>query len=180
MEALTIQQVFNRVEEMVFENHVPARNANTLRLLAEEMYGMLEGLLNVTELKFDCSVSVDGIFELRLSAAANVTYSAKEQLVEAATSKKNSAEKGIWGKIRGVFEEALCNPEIIVLNRPGGSMGGEFIQLWTMDDYIVTEERKKVASWDGLERSILVNAADDVSVGVRYNKVELIIKKRFS
>ena len=39
------------------------------------------------------------------------------------------------------------------------------------------EESKKV--WDGLEKSIIANFADDVIVGVKYNCVDVKITKTF-
>ena len=56
---------------------------------------------------------------------------------------------------------------------------------WSLDRYrSEVEEHRTEASaaqaWDELEKSIVGKLADDVLVGIRSDKVELIIKKSFA
>ena len=58
-------------------------------------------------------------------------------------------------------------------------MGG-YDQVWTLNDYMLnTPPEKQKEDWDGLERSILINMADDIIIGVNSGRVEMIIKKSF-
>lgn len=48
--------------------------------------------------------------------------------------------------------------------------GGEYAYMWTLSQYIESAPKEKIKSkWDGMEKSIIANFADDVSIGVRNN-----------
>ena len=56
--------------------------------------------------------------------------------------------------------------------------------VWTLTQYrtaVVNENENNEYSqeWDELERSIIANLADDVSVGIKGDKVEIIITKKY-
>lgn len=55
---------------------------------------------------------------------------------------------------------------------------GEYASMWTLSQYIEAAPKEKVKSeWDGMEKSIIANFADDVSIGVRNNKLEMTVTK---
>ena len=53
---------------------------------------------------------------------------------------------------------------------------------WTLE-YYINQQRQRLpdnsGKWDELQKSIVAKLADDVIVGVRGKKVEIIIKKEF-
>ena len=60
------------------------------------------------------------------------------------------------------------------------SIAGTNAYLWSMEKYVsAVKESDSKEEWDALERSILVNAADDVKVSIVGNDVEIIIEKQF-
>jgi len=91
----------------------------------------------------------------------------------------------VLGKIGGMFQSLLISEgelgEYGYMPEAGAITPTEGLsQLWSMADYqngIPENERK--ADWDGLERSILANMADDVRVGVTSNTVEMTVTIQF-
>ena len=99
-------------------------------------------------------------------------------------------------KIRGVFEAGLygmeqsfaAQAEYGVGMYSAGMMGAvdagmtEAIYSWSMQKYRNEVESKRTEYpdvWDELEKSIIANLADEVSVGVTKNGVELTVQKKF-
>ena len=114
----------------------------------------------------------------------------KDMLIAVSANKKNAAAMSFMGKIRDVAQNML------LLSEEGGARGaGEdeylcdynivdvhYSYLWTLDHYEKQQKIKLAADseeWDQLEKSIVARLADDVIVGVRGKKVEIIIKKEF-
>ena len=131
------------------------------------------------------------IFELHTEFFVDSLSKEKKQaLVAMSAKKKNAAASGFMGKIRDIAENMLLYSE-----KPGvncyyapeylhgyASAGISYSYAWTMMNYI--NQQKKVtanneAEWDQLEKSIVAKLADDVIVGVKSRKVEIIIKKEF-
>ena len=53
---------------------------------------------------------------------------------------------------------------------------------WSLSQYqtAVKENESSLENWDELEKSIIANLADDVTVGVKGDNVEMIIKKKWN
>jgi hypothetical protein len=113
----------------------------------------------------------------------------KEQLISVSASKKNAAASGFMGKIRDIAENMLLFSDEPSRNR---LFENEYLYgydaadihynyAWSLDNYVEQQRREKNPEneWDQLEKSIVAKLADDVIVGVRGKKVEIIIKKQF-
>ncbi len=178
---ITLENIFEKIKVSADAWNLSKKNANTLRLLGEEMVGMTENLIDVTDLDF--SVKSDGkCFELCLSAKANISPEKKSEFVAAASSKKNESEKGFKGKLKSIFENLFYGDSALASSGIGmyaGSMGA-YQAMWSLDSYMKNaseSERKKDS--DGLEKSILENFADDIIIGATTEKIEMIVKKTF-
>ena len=52
--------------------------------------------------------------------------------------------------------------------------------MWTLSQYMEFAPKEKIKrEWDGMEKSIIANFADDVSIGVRSGKLEMTVTKTF-
>lgn len=163
-----------------------------LRLLAEEMFGMLRGIAGEVEASYWLETE-DKSFELKMSAEVKMTLGMREQFLAASKSGKNEAARGFMGRLRVMIAGFLLSAKealpYAVINSaaamPMGGYGGESSSVWSMALY--KEEIAKhpengeeaTEEWDELERSIVANIADDVKVGVRGNRVELTVCKKF-
>ena len=63
----------------------------------------------------------------------------------------------------------------------GGMMGGienfGLVNEWSLSRYQLQKDAKE-EEWDELEKSVVAKLADDITVGVKNGKVELVIKKK--
>lgn len=154
-----------------------------LRLLAEELLGMADSLLEIREGTF--GVQKEGpLYRLTLSAQAlQVGSEARNRLLGASTTGENVLHKGVSGKIFQALEWISGGPDAL----PAAPMGVRQGMLptaqsleWSLNCYrqgLAREE--KAAAWDELEKSVLGKLADDVRVGVRMERVEITIDKTF-
>jgi hypothetical protein len=52
--------------------------------------------------------------------------------------------------------------------------------MWALSQYMEFAPKEKIKrEWDGMEKSIIANFADDVSIGVRSGKLEMTVTKTF-
>ena len=156
----------------------------TLRtqLIAEELVGMLKELSGDFEGEFWVEQQESSFeFLTRIYINENMDNQTKRKFINISSDKKNAAAKGIMGKIRDVVENMLY-PENAVYSSNFISYQLETAVLlndqWTLKRYKDAERNNK-EPWDELEKSIIANLADDVSVAVKGNNVEIIISKNF-
>ncbi|MDD3164428.1 MAG: hypothetical protein PHS97_01060 [Oscillospiraceae bacterium] len=159
------------------------KDSGCLRLLTEEMFSLCGALLDVDAL--DYSVKREGKrYALRVSTETGVNEQAREQLLSLSSSGKNAANKGIKGLLGAVLEvmsigyaPELCSPAWTcgMLTPDDG-----YAYQWTLSQYMELAPKENVKSeWDGMEKSIIANFADDVSIGVRSGKLEMTVTKTF-
>ncbi|MEM1483446.1 hypothetical protein V6615_01065 [Oscillospiraceae bacterium PP1C4] len=98
------------------------------------------------------------------------------------SSGKNVANQGTKGMLDAVLEtlESGAEQELSTSVWAYGMSipGGEYASMWTLSQYIKAAPKEKVKSeWDGMEKFIIANFADDVSIGVRSGKLEMTVTK---
>ncbi len=176
------------------------KDAIHLRLLAEEMLGMVRQITGDTEAEF--WVESDGmLFELHLLAYPMITGKMRKELLKTSSSGKNEAAKGFMGKIRDIFDRALAIEDVgdspdyyargLVL--PSDMfMTDQMIYAatanmvtWSMQNYKNTVEDESShdsaakEEWDELEKSIVANIADEVKIAISGDRVEMTVYKNF-
>ena len=158
-------------------------DASKLRLLAEEMLGLTVRLFD--GLSYEFFIENEGQrFTLNLSAKTLVNIKQKEKLLSLSSRGENKAEKGIFGRITGVFENLLMDTgEILQISAPYGDDTGmatywagmgmtAYFSLSSYQNEVSQKAEKE--DWDDLEKSIIASLAKDVVIGVRASKVEMI------
>ena len=172
-----------------------SRDTLRLRLLAEEMMSMVRAITGSFTAEY--WLEHEGTTcKLMLSAKSELDYGKRSEFLSVSTTGKNTAKTGIMEKIRGIFEAGLygmeqsfaAQSEYGVGMYSAGMMGAvdagmtEAIYAWSMQKYRNEVESKRTEYpevWDELEKSIIANLADEVSVGVTKNCVELTVQKKF-
>ena len=114
----------------------------------------------------------------------------KKELIEVAKDKKNSAAVGIAGKIRDAIENFFLSEGTVDAFDPstaffhpstGYSDGVDYSYLWSLEQYKTTvNQKKETDAWDELEKSVIASVADDVIVGVKGNRADIVIVKKFA
>ena len=194
-----LKAVLAEVEKVTTYNGLEDKKALRLRLLAEELCGMLPGLIQNFSGEF--WAENDGeTYELHVELKADdMNLDLRDELISVSKSGKNAAAKGVMGKIRAVAETMLLAASDPTLPMPlptsefydgrGFNMGFGYIDpviscetgyvySWSLFNYKAAVEEKEDA-YAELERSIVAKLADDIIVGVRGKNVEIIVKKSF-
>ncbi|MCL2033119.1 MAG: hypothetical protein FWG94_00140 [Oscillospiraceae bacterium] len=153
-----------------------------LRLLAEEMLGLTVRLFDDLEYEFYIETE-EKSFTLNLKAETFVNAKQKERMLSLSSRGENKADEGIFGKISGIFESLLMDDgeyeRIYIPYIPNYDMIGMscYFSLSAYQNDI--PKTIKEEQWDGLEKSIIANLAKDIIIGVRNNKVEMIVTIEF-
>ena len=194
-----LKAVLAEVEKVTTYNGLEDKKALRLRLLAEELCGMLPGLIQNFSGEF-WAENEGETYELHVELKADdMSIELRDELISVSKSGKNAAAKGIMGKIRAVAESMLLtafDPELAPLpvdgefyDYHGYNMGYGYIDptiavetgytySWSLFNYKTAVEEKE-DEYAELERSIVAKLADDIIVGVRGKKVEIVVKKSF-
>ena len=194
-----LASVLDEVDKVTVYRGLNDKNALRLRLLAEELCGMLPGLVENFSGKF--WAENDGSdYELHVELKADdMSLELRDELISVSRSGKNAAAKGIMGKIRAVAETMLLSASDSAVPLPAGefydgqgfNMGFGYIDpaiscesgyaySWSLYNYKSAVSEGEEDAYAELERSIVAKLADDIIVGVRGKNVEIIVKKSFN
>ena len=192
-----LEAVLAEVEKVTTYNGLEDKKALRLRLLTEELCGMLPGLIENFSGEFWAESGGDD-YELHVELKAeDMSLEVRDELISVSKSGKNAAAKGVMGKIRAVAETMLLAAIDPTLSVPtdefydyhGYNIGFGYIDpsiavetgyvySWSLYNYKTAVEEKEDA-YSELERSIVAKLADDIIVGVRGRNVEIVVKKSF-
>ena len=185
-----LEAILQESEKIAKYNGLTHKQTLQLRLLCEEIDGMLPKIVDNFEGDFwieyennVCKMNIS--IELR-----DFTVEKKEELIKVSSNKKNAAVKGIVSKICSVIEDYFLsdgNYEAYDMTAncyylpSEHHYGGDYFYLWGLDQYrnSITQEKHNEA-WDELEKSIIASIADDVIVGVKGKKANIVIIKKFA
>ena len=193
-----LENVLSEVEKVTAYNDLENKKALRIRLLAEELCGMLPGLVERFNGQFWAENEGDDYKLCVELKADDMSIDMREELIAVSKSGKNAAAKGIMGKIRAVAETMLlvaADPSLTVpagefYDYHGYNMGFGYVDpivemetgyqcSWSLFTYKSAVEEKEEDAYSELERSIVAKLADDIIVGVRGNNVEITVKKSF-
>ena len=192
--------VLAEVEKVTAYNGLEDKKALRLRLLAEELCGMLPGLIENFSGEFWAENDGDD-YELHVELKADdMSFEVRDELISVSKTGKNAAAKGVMGKIRAVAETMLLvafDPTLLppppageFYDGYGFNMGFGYIDptiavetgyiySWSLFNYKTAVEEKK-DEYAELERSIVAKLADDIIVGVRGKNVVIVVEKSFA
>ena len=184
-----LDAVLKEVEKCAAFNDLNAKSTLRLRLLAEELVGMLPELLEHSTGNF--WLENDGMkYELHVSVHALETgFTTREKLLSLSSTGKNAAAVGIMGKIRVAAENLLfsADNDIIFSDFSDYEMDStNYNHAWSLKLYTdnirnrASSEAAAAEAWDELEKSIVAQLADDVVVGIRGRQVDIIVRKEFA
>ena len=179
-------------EKLGIEKGLDRKPVLHLRLLSEELFGMLRGIAG--DVKADYWIEAEGNnFELHIKSDIKMTDEAKSQLLAASSSGKNSAATGFMGRIKVMIADfLLASSEVLpyaavetVSAYPMGNAVSATSSAWSLIDYKtdvkkhLDDSKEAGEAWDELEKSIVANVADDVKVKIVGKNVEIIVCKAF-
>ncbi len=180
-----IEAMLSEVDKVAVYKNLSPKGALQLRLLAEEMMGLIRTITGKKEGEFWIEDS-NGLFELHLKVRTLMDEIRREQMLSVSSTGENEATKSFLGWLSSFFEPTAGVPTFHTA--PMGAAPQMYGSLdWSMEDYRAQlqeyrEQNKEgsIEAWDQLEKSVLAHVADDVKVSIRGRVVELIILKTLS
>ena len=185
-----LEAMLKESERVAEYNGLSHKQALQLRLLCEEIDGMLPNI--VDDFEGDLWIDFeDGVCKVNVSVQfPEVNADKKAELISIAKDQKNAAAVGIVGKIRNAIENFFLDEDMMtavtISTRPyslatGYSDGVDYDYLWRLEEYRKSvKKEEQVEAWDELEKSVIASVADDVIVGVRGKRAEIVILKKFA
>ena len=190
-----IQEALAETEKAAAFRELEPKQALRLRLLAEEMTGMLRTIVGKTRLRY--WVESEGKrFSLHLTAETQMNPDLRRELLKTATSGENAAAKGFMGRIRDIFTSFCETTDIEAMSMEYGYGYVDVIGYdasldvspnamlygWSLNAYrnaVAAHKNEEAEKWDELEKSITAKLADEVKIFIRRNTVEMVIDKVF-
>ena len=185
-----LDAILNESERVAAYNGLTHKQTLQLRLLCEEVDGMLPSIID----DFDGELWIDyndGVCKIYVSVEIKeITSAKKEEMIKVAKNKKNASAKGIVGKIRSAIEDVFLDKElqeayVISANAIHFSSGYGtdvvYPYYWSLEQYReVIGKDKPEEEWAELEKSVIASLADDVIVGVKGRHAHIEIIKKFA
>jgi hypothetical protein len=185
-----LDAILNESERVAAYNGLSHKQSLQLRLLCEEIDGMLPNIIDDFdgELCIECE---EGVCKVNIVIyIPEINADKKTELISIAKSKKNSAAVGIVGKIRNAIENFFLDEvRMEAMAASAGSFGLEtgysdsvgYSYLWRLEGYRNSVKNEdKAEEWDELEKSVIASVADDVIVGVKGRQANIIVVKKFA
>lgn len=162
-----------------------------LRLLAEELFGMLRSIAGDVEADYWIEGEKPD-YALHMKSRVDMTREMRQQFLSASSSGENDAAKGFMGKIRDMIAvsllpkgtgPSLLSMGLMSMGSPGGYRAGSV--EWDMKTYRAelegraAQDSRAAEAWDELEKSIIANIAYDIKIGISGSDVELTVYKAF-
>ncbi len=187
-----ISEALEMVDSFLKKIDLKGKKALHMRLLTEETLGMVGAMLP----DYQALLHFEGTEnECRICLTAKTIMDAdkKSELISISTSGENAAVKGFMGKISDIIENGILNYDSVMSMRQEydgtlidyGFMGSDssvsmdHCAIWSLSQYREAIDDQDEASAeearDELEKSIVASIADEVTVGVKRDKVDMTI-----
>lgn len=174
-----VERALNEVDGFSRYQGLGARQSENLRLIGEELLGMVGGLLEVQDGRFWIEKDADD-YTVNLAARTIVGARAKEILD---STSKNKEYKGF----RGLVKKAIDQMESMVRDSgadygmadvdaalAGTAVISEEELLWSLARYSESVERdEKASAWDELELPVLKKFSKDIIISYRNDRVDI-------
>ena len=173
-----------QVEKMAAFKGLSSKGTLQLRLLTEEMMGMMRSITGEKEGQFWIE-DEDGVYQLHLRVNTIMDPEKREQLLEASTSGKNEAARGLMGRLRDFFEQGDNLGALpYFMSEADDPTAATMRWEWSMNAYQNTlqgymdQDQRAREAWDELEKSVVTHVADEIKVFIRGGQTEMTIIKK--
>ena len=187
-----MEEALKQVEKVAVYKELEPRGAMQLRLLAEEMLGMMRAITGETEGEFWIE-DQDNLYQLHLRVKTRMNSEKRDQLLSASSTGKNESAKGLMGRLKDFFDRemdedvASMGSPLVLPDMLEGSTMGTLNWEWSMSAYqnqlstLVKQHNASAAEmWDELEKSVVTHVADDIRVSIRGQQAEMTILKKMN
>ncbi len=186
-----ISEALGQADKVAVYKNLNGKDALHLRLLTEEMMGMIRSITGQPEGLFWIEEN-DGEYQLHLQVMTRLTGEKREKLLSASRTGKNESAKGLMGRLRDFFAwssdedvQSFSSP-LFMMDMMEHSTMPALDWEWSMRRYEnalsarMQSDAAALEAWDELEKSVVTHVADDVKVFIRGGIVELVILKKLA
>ena len=179
-----------QAEKVAVYKGLARKDALSLRLLTEEMLGLMRALTGESEGVFWIE-DEDGEYQLHLRVRTRLNADERAQLLSVSSTGKNESAKGLMGRLRDFFDWgsdadlAAYNGPLLMPEMYETTSSPSLDWEWSMVRYEDALNRRMAAAdpaakeaWDELEKSVVTHVADDIRVSIRNGNVEMVIIKK--
>lgn len=188
--ARSLAEILVESERVAEYNGLTHKQSLHLRLLCEELGGMLPNIINDFDGYFWIEYN-EGVCKVNVSIRIpDFDADKKNELISVAKNKKNAAAVGIVGKIRNSIENFFLTEGVsdaFYISSDTVCMASGYTECvdcsyrWSLEQYRTTVKAdQKAEDWDELEKSVIASVADDVIVGIKGKQADIIIVKKFA
>ena len=186
-----IETALQQADFVAGYKHLSPKSALHLRLLTEEMMGMIRSITGETEGEFWIE-DQDDEFQLHFRVNTIMDSEKRERLLSTSTSGKNESARGFMGRLRNFFDveadadvAASAGPLFSAMysdSSTGSALDYEWSLLRYQEQLNSRGENDPIAreAWDELEKSVVAHVADDVKISIRGRTVEMTIVKKMA
>ena len=186
--------ILRESEKVAVYNELTQKQTLQLRLICEEIDGMLPNIIDDFNGEFWIDFE-DGVCKVNISLRFDeFTAKKKEELVAIAKNKKNASASGLVGMIRSALENVFLDEDSFADYMPLESRcfatecfgmdhfyAADYSGLWSLEHYrSAVKKEEKNEKWDELEKSVIASVADDIVVGVKGKRADIVIVKKFA
>ena len=183
--------ILKESEKVAVYNDLTPKQTMQLRLICEEMDGMLPHILGKFNGDFWIEFN-DGVCKINASIIiSDLNSGRKNDIIAISTDGKNASATGIVGSIRNAIENFFLNEEAYMSSFATSSHSLHsstqyseytgYSYTWSLEDYKGSVKKKEQPeAWDELEKSVISSVADNVIVGVKGDQANIIIIKKFA
>lgn len=181
-----------QAEKVAAYKELTGKNALHLRLLTEEMMGMMRSITGTKDGSFWIE-DEEGEYRLHLRVRTLLNSEKREQLLSVSSSGKNESAKGLMGRLRDFFDWgsdedlAAYSGPLLMPDMYEHSSAPMMDWEWTMSRYeselstrMAQDDQAAREAWDELEKSVVKHVADDIRVSIRNGVVEMTIIKKLA
>ena len=184
-----MEAALGQVDKVIVYKELSGKNALHLRLLAEEMMGLMRSVTGAGEGLFWIEEE-DQEYRLHLQVRARLSEEKRERLLDVSSSGKNESAKGLMGRLRDFFdwgsdEDLATFTSPLLMPEAFEHTSSPVLDWeWSMRRYEsalcaqMANDPAARDAWDELEKSVVKHVADDVKVFIRNGVVELVILKK--
>lgn len=179
-----------QAEKVAVYKGLARKEALSLRLLTEEMLGLMRALTGENEGVFWIE-DEDGEYRLHLRVRTRLNADERAQLLSVSSTGKNESAKGLMGRLRDFFDWgsdadlAAYNGPLLMPEMYETTSSPSLDWEWSMVRYEDALNSRMAAAdpaaqeaWDELEKSVVTHVADDIRVSIRNGNVEMVILKK--
>jgi len=161
------QEAIDEVKKLATCQNLNVEEALQLEHITEETLSLIRSVTGEVQASFWGEVE-DKAFCLHVTTKTSMDKEKRYHLISSTSSRKNEITNTFLGKLRNAIEEAMAVDVVRQYDNPEEGFT-EYLNYHSSDP-----------EWDGYEKSILKQLADNIKISIRGGMVEMTVSKDFS